>query len=164
MHPNDVALLKLPRHSKGKSLAKFQILPAIRSVLLVRGEILDIMKSLPSGEVDFTPTRIACKDDEVVEDFVFARPLNRVACTDFEKSDVDFDPKLKSYSDWRKIVFFPGCLGSLSFARETYNKRMIMSDALKRQIEAVAPRGLHFFLSEEFEPMAGLLVKEPAER
>ena len=132
----DISRLKLAQ------LTQYMILP-YQEVAIVRGEALAEFQKLSASEVGFHDVTLVCKDGEC-DDFVVARPKLHIACTDIEKSDIKWIRQNEFYTRWKNLQFVPNCMAGHNFAREKYNRCMIVSDDFKTVLERIDPRGVAF--------------------
>lgn len=143
-----VAIFRV-RRFKSRRVRELACLPTTASAPVINKELASVLfRCAEPAEAQLYPVRVHTPD-AVINDYSFVIPLNRLVCTDVEKSQITFwiIPS-KSAHGYKSLQFFPGCLGNLAIARDDVTGLVVVSDQLRNALLGTGDNGLAFTAPE----------------
>jgi hypothetical protein len=141
---SDIAAQNGRRYS-AKRVRKYGCVNAASRERVIHQRLRSVLEQhLDASQVQFYPMQISTRDGVLHEHYALV-PLNEVKCTDIARSDITYwlIPN-EAAVDYRSLAFFPNCLGNLPLARDSITGLVVVSNVLKRALEATKEPGLWF--------------------
>ena len=143
------AIFRVKRFSSRK-VRSLHCLPTTGGTRVVDEELKEVIARFAGpDEVQFYPVSIDTVDGRV-EGYSFVIPLNRIPCTDVQKSVITawIIPGKRAYG-YKSLRFFPDCLNGLAIVRDFVTNVIVVSDAPRDALVETNDKGLAFTWPEE---------------
>lgn len=143
------AILRVKRFGSRK-VRSLHCLPTTGSAPVIGEELRKIIARLADpDEVQFYPVSADTVDGRV-EGYSFVIPLNRITCTDLQKSVITAWTVPNKYAyGYRSLRLLSNCLNDLAIARDDVTNVIVVSDALRDALVETNDKGLAFTWPEE---------------
>ena len=133
-----------------RKVRSLHCLPTTGSAPVIDEELRKIIVRVAGpDEVQFYPVSVDTVDGRV-EGYSFVIPLNRITCTDLQKSVITAWTVPNKYAyGYRSLRLLPNCLNGLAIARDDVTNVIVVSDALRDALVETKDKGLAFTWPEE---------------
>jgi hypothetical protein len=139
--------------AKTEQLSGYDCLPCNGSAPLVNKKIIEILREIAPGDVQFFPARIVCLDGEL-EGYFFLNVTQLIKGIDHDQSIyslLDLPDGAKMIYTVRKLVLKPGCMKGHDLARDQdLTTNLLVSQPIYDAFQAAKIKGARLVTPDEY--------------